>query len=99
MDGFASMKRRVLRLALALSSLAAPSFSAAYAQVTTGADGRTVVPRDTAQPAAHKTLFAYRDAALAAAFAGLTVAMLPVDRHIAQSLQDEDLQANKFFDR
>ncbi|MEO7457225.1 MAG: phosphatase PAP2 family protein [Gemmatimonadaceae bacterium] len=99
MAGFASIKRRTLCLALALSSLIVPSFSAAHAQVTTGEDGRTVVPRDTAKPAAHRTLFTYRDAALAAAFAGLTVAMLPVDRHIAESLQDEDLQANKFFDR
>ena len=73
--------------------------SPVVAQVTTGEDGRTVIPRDTSQAPRHKTLFTYRDAALAAGFVGLTVAMLPADRHIAKSLQDEDLQANKFFDK
>ncbi len=69
------------------------------AQVTTGAGGRTVTPRDTSNAQQHKTLFTYRDAALAAAFAGLTVAMFPADRHIAQRLQDPDLRANRFFDK
>ena len=69
------------------------------AQVTTGEDKRTVIPRDTSDASRHKTLFTYRDAALAAAFAGLTVAMFPLDRHIAESLQDEDVRANKFFDK
>ena len=69
------------------------------AQVTTGADGRTVTTRDTSNAPRFKTLFTYRDAALAAAFVGLTVAMLPADRHIAQSLQDPDVRANKFFDK
>lgn len=68
------------------------------AQVTTGADGRTVVPRDTANAAEHKTLFTYRDAALAAGFVGLTFAMFPADRHIAESLQDPELRENRFFD-
>ena len=69
------------------------------AQVTTGAEGRTVTPRDTSNAPRHKTLFTYRDAALAAAFAGLTVAMFPADRHIGESLQDPDIRANKFFDK
>lgn len=99
MEGLASLRRQGLVLTLALSSLIAPAARTLQAQVTTGADGRTVVPRDTANPDAHRTLFTYRDAALAAAFAGLTVAMLPLDRHIAESLQDPDLRANKFFDK
>ncbi|MEP6622092.1 MAG: phosphatase PAP2 family protein [bacterium] len=66
------------------------------AQDTTSS-GRTIVPRDTAHAERHQTLFTYRDAALAVGFAGLTVAMFPADKHIAQSLQDDDLQANKFF--
>ena len=66
---------------------------------STGADGRTVVPRDTADAQRHKTLFTDRDAALAAGFAVLTVAMFPADRHIAASLQDPDVRANKFFDK
>ena len=69
------------------------------AQVTTGAEGRTVTTRDTSNAPRFKTLFTYRDAALAAAFVGLTVAMLPADRHIAQSLQDPDIRTNKFFDK
>ena len=79
---------------LLLQSVATPL----VAQVTTGADGRTVVPRDTANPEQHKTLFTYRDAALAAGFVGLTFAMFPVDRRIAENLQDPELRANKFFD-
>ncbi|MEO8619533.1 MAG: phosphatase PAP2 family protein [bacterium] len=67
------------------------------AQATKGPDGRTVTVRDTSSEKTHKTLFTYRDAALAAAFAGLTIAMLPADRHIAESIQDEDLQTNKFL--
>ncbi|HUR21541.1 MAG TPA: phosphatase PAP2 family protein [Vicinamibacterales bacterium] len=79
---------------LMLQAVAAPLL----AQVTTGADGRTVVPRDTANAEEHKTLFTYRDAALAAGFVGLTFAMFPVDRRIAERLQDPELRANKFFD-
>src|SRR2546430_388910 len=94
MDGFAFRMRRSLLIALAIG----PSLSGSLmAQVTTGPDGRTVVPRDTSHAAEHKTLFTYRDAALAAGFVGLTFAMFPADRHIAESLQDEDVQANKFF--
>jgi membrane-associated phospholipid phosphatase len=86
---------RTLLLALAFApTVAAPL----RAQVAT-ADDRKVVPRDTSDADKHKTLFTYRDAALAAAFAGLTVAMFPADRHIAESLQDEDVRANKFFDK
>ena len=66
------------------------------AQDTTSG-GRTIIPRDTANAERHQTLFTYRDAALALGFAGLTVAMFPADKHFAQSLQDDDLQANKFF--
>src|SRR5258708_37745390 len=70
----------------------------ATAQVAPPNDGRTVTPKDAATPEAHKTLFTYRDAALVAGFAALTVAMFPVDRHIAESLQDPDLRANRFLE-
>ncbi len=66
------------------------------AQDTTSA-GRTIIPRDTAHAERHQTLFTYRDGALALGFAALTIAMFPADKHIAVSLQDADLQANKFF--
>ena len=69
------------------------------AQVTPPDDGRTVTVRDTANPDRHKTLFTSRDLALAGGFVGLTFAMFPLDKHIAQSLQDPDIRANKFFDK
>lgn len=59
-------------------------------------------PRDTAATDTtrrHQTLFTPGDIALAAGFAGLTVAMFPVDRSIAQRLENENSKANKFFDR
>ena len=67
---------------------------------------RPLAAQDTARVRAafdtqhvHKTLFTWRDAALAGGFVGLTVAMFPVDRHIAKQLQNPNTQANKFFDR
>src|SRR6476659_9819204 len=90
------MQSRALLLGL---SLVFPLCGAATAQGTPGPDGRTIVPRDTSDADRHKTLFTYRDAALAAGFAALTVAMFPADRHIAETLQDEDVKANKFFDK
>lgn len=48
-------------------------------------------------PASKKTLFTSRDAWLAAGFAGLTVAMFPVDEHLARTLRDSSLQSNRFL--
>ena len=45
-----------------------------------------------------QTLFTVKDVALAAGFAGLTVAMFPVDRSIAQRLENQNSKANRFFD-
>src|ERR1700712_2441410 len=73
------MQPRALMLGL---SLVLSIATGAQAQDTTS-DGRKIVPRDTADAQRHKTLFTYRDAALAGGFAVLTVAMFPVDRHIA----------------
>jgi membrane-associated phospholipid phosphatase len=64
----------------------------------TSADGRIIVPRDTAHASRHQTLFTYRDAAMAAGFVGLTFAMFPADRHIAERLQDEDLHTQRFLE-
>jgi membrane-associated phospholipid phosphatase len=44
-----------------------------------------------------KTLFTWRDGVLAAGFAGLTVAMFPVDRSIQLRLQNPHNQENKFL--
>jgi membrane-associated phospholipid phosphatase len=54
-------------------------------------------PVDTSK--AHQTLFTADDAWLAAGFAGLTIAMFPVDRHIKLHLRDQAAPANRFFDR
>ena len=46
---------------------------------------------------AAKTLFTWRDGALAAGFTGLTVAMFPLDKSFATRLEDSTTQANRFF--
>ena len=56
---------------------------------------RVIAPSDTHH--VHKTLFTWRDAALAGGFTALTIAMFPVDKHIAGQLQNPNTQANRFF--
>ncbi len=90
---------RAIRLSLSVLTLVPVLASVAVAQVTTGADGRTVTPRDTANAPAHKTLFDYRDAVLAAGFVGLTFVMFPFDKQIAEQLQNPTTQENRFFRR
>ena len=95
MDGLANRSHRSFVIALLLTILTIRTMPA---QDTTSG-GRTIIPRDTANAERHQTLFTSRDAALALGFVGLTVAMFPADKHFAISLQDPDLQANKFFGR
>ena len=52
-------------------------------------DDRTVVPRDTAHAERRQTLFTYRDAILAGGFAGITVAMFPLDKNIARQIRQD----------
>jgi membrane-associated phospholipid phosphatase len=61
----------------------------AAAQNPAPGDDRTVVPRDTAHAERRQTLFTYRDAILAAGFAGLTVAMFPLDKNIARQIRQD----------
>ncbi len=56
---------------------------------------QTPMPGDSVHSS--KTLFTYRDAALAGGFVVLTVAMFPIDRHVAGELQNPSTQANQFF--
>jgi membrane-associated phospholipid phosphatase len=88
---------RVSRTVAALVALAAvqvaPLARPAAAQDTSSR--RVIVPFDTQH--VHKTLFTWRDAALAGGFTALTIGMFPVDRHIAGQLQNPDTQANRFF--
>ncbi len=91
MARIASLNRAVSLTLLLVFSLRAPLM----AQVDTTKDGRTSIPHDTSH--VHKTLFTYRDGFLAAAFVGLTFAMFPIDKSVANRLQDPDVQANQFF--
>jgi len=59
------------------------------------AAAQTPMPNDSVHAA--KTLFTYRDAVLGAGFAGLTVAMFPIDKSVAGRLQNPNAQANQFF--
>lgn len=89
---------RTSRTVVALLALAAvqavPLAGTVAAQDSTKT--RVVAPSDTQH--VHKTLFTWRDAALAGGFTALTIAMFPVDRHIAGQLQNPNTQANRFFD-
>src|SRR5215207_1111229 len=91
------------RCALALSGLVVAlgtiSPTPASAQKPDPGDDRTVTVRDTAHAERRQTLFTYRDAILAAGFVGLTVAMFPVDKHLAGQLTDSTLTANRFLER
>jgi membrane-associated phospholipid phosphatase len=60
--------------------------------------GAQVVAAPTDTSRRHQTLFTAGDAALAAGFAGLTVAMFPIDKHIANHLRDQTAPANRFLD-
>jgi membrane-associated phospholipid phosphatase len=83
---------RRIRLAFLLAALAANPMLAQQVAPTVTA------PADTgAERTAHRVLFTSRDAWLAAGFAGLTVAMFPLDKHLAHSLRDSSLQANRFL--
>jgi membrane-associated phospholipid phosphatase len=84
------MKRSMLvMLLVALGTNAARGQELALSPVLLADTGKV--------PASHKTLFTSRDAFLAAGFAGLTVAMFPLDKHLAHSLRDSSLQANRFL--
>jgi membrane-associated phospholipid phosphatase len=69
---------------LAAATLNAPSVAA-----------QTSAARDSARD--NRPLFTWRDGVLAAGFAGLTVAMFPVDQSVAQRLQNPSNQTNRFF--
>jgi len=56
---------------------------------------QTVIKNDSIH--ASKTLFTWRDAVLAGGFTGLTVAMFPLDKHLANRLQDSSTQASHFL--
>jgi membrane-associated phospholipid phosphatase len=89
---------RASRPIIALLSLAALQVApvAGTLAAQDSSSTRVIAPFDTQH--VHKTLFTWRDAALAGGFTALTIAMFPVDRHIAGQLQNPNTQANRFFD-
>lgn len=78
-----------LAMAALVATLSATSPAPAWAQDPRPGDDRTVVPRDTAHRERRQTLFTYRDALLAAGFAGVTVAMFPLDKHLAGQIRQD----------
>ena len=76
-------------MALLMVALGATPPQRALAQNPVAVDDRTVVPRDTANAERRKTLFTYRDAILAGGFAGLTVAMFPLDERFARDIRQD----------
>jgi membrane-associated phospholipid phosphatase len=76
-------------MAALVIAMAATPPTRALAQEPAPGDERTVVPRDTAHHERRKTLFTYRDAILAGGFAGLTVAMFPLDERFARQIRQD----------
>src|SRR5512133_3422558 len=79
-------------------ALAAAWMAALATLVGTPLSAQVTVPRDsTHHDSPPLPLFTWRDGALAGGFAGLTVAMFPIDQRVARHLQDSSTQANRFF--
>jgi membrane-associated phospholipid phosphatase len=76
---------RLVALSCVLAAHAVVSAGPAFAQRSAGSL-RTITVSDTAN--GQQTLFTRRDAIIAAGFAGLTLAMLPLDQRIAARLQE-----------
>lgn len=78
---------RLATLLLALAPVLAPSLATAQQAQT---DTTGVKP-------SQEPLFTSRDALYAGGFALATIALFPLDKHIAQNLQDEHNQSNRFL--
>jgi membrane-associated phospholipid phosphatase len=76
-------------LAALVLTLGMMPWAGVSAQERAPGDNRTVIPRDTAHSDRRQTLFTYRDAILAAGFAGLTVAMFPIDENVARQIRQD----------
>ena len=84
-----ALVRRTALLAAVAVALGSVQPAHASAQEPAPGDDRKIVPRDTAHAERHQTLFTYRDAILAGGFAGLTVAMFPLDKNIARQIRQD----------
>jgi membrane-associated phospholipid phosphatase len=56
------------------------------------------VTPDSATVRKNKKLFSHRDFVMAGLWAGTTLALTPLDKHLAQRLQDPSVQANRFLE-
>jgi membrane-associated phospholipid phosphatase len=81
---FIALLRRAVCACL-LGALTAPAVGA-----------QVVAPTDTSRRA--QTLFTKNDALLAVGFVGVTIAMFPADKYVANHLRDQSAPANVFFD-
>ena len=79
----------VRRALLALGLITSVAQRDAFAQVTN--------PRDTTHAQHQAPFFTRKDAWLAAGFVAATALMFPVDKHVAERLQDSSTQANRFL--
>jgi len=87
------MKKLSRRISLSANALV---FAAALLLAPSPpADAQTQIAGDSIHAA--KTLFTWRDAALAGGFTALTFAMFPADRRLAERLQDSSTQASHFL--
>ena len=86
---------RSIRLVLCLTALVSAAPRLAHGQ------GGNAVPAsgqpDSGTIKRHKHLFNRRDLVVAGAFTGTTIMLFPLDRRLAQDLQDSSIQANDFF--
>jgi len=83
-----------MNLKFSIASLRAAAALTVLATQSLGAQGSTLQTPDTTKGA---PLFTGRDAIRAVGFAGLTVAMFPLDRSIARRLTNERSKANRFL--
>jgi len=83
--------RRALGSLLLAAGIAGPHALVAQTAAPSGSDSVRTAHAST------EPLFTRRDAYIGAGFAVATVALLPLDRHVALRLQDSTAQTNRFF--
>ena len=76
-------------LGIAAAVIAAGPVSAQTKEGTQAPDSATVRK--------HKKLFTHRDVVMAGMWAGTTILLTPLDKHLAHELQDSSVQANRFL--